>query len=191
MALRGSAKIQLFNAKTGELEKTVESNNLITNAITNIFNGALTALAICDNNNVNGRHENLNILFDFPSGYSLAKSLMGGLLVFSDSIEESADHIIPSVSEMKSFIGCANQGSSIDDYPFTVFTDLVSSYEYDLYKNDLWLKEPWCSFKFAGNGFFNSIEMWSTYLATINNQVSGLVKTSDQTMKITYTLTQS
>lgn len=113
MALKGSAKIQLFNAKTGELEKTVESNNLITNAITNIFNGALTALAICDNNG-NGRHGDLNVLFDFPSGYSLAKSLMGGLLVFSDSIEESADHIIPSVSEMKSFIGCANQGSSID-----------------------------------------------------------------------------
>ena len=31
MALKGSAKIQLFNAKTGKLERTVESSNIITN----------------------------------------------------------------------------------------------------------------------------------------------------------------
>ena len=80
---------------------------------------------------------------------------------------------------------------SIDAYPFTVFNSNISFYGYDLYKNDLWLKEPWCSFKFASDGCFNTIELWSTYLATINNQEDGLVKTNNQTMKITYTLTQS
>lgn len=113
MALKGSAKIQLFNAKTGKLERTVESSNIITNAITNILNGALNAVAISDNNRLD-RHNSLNSLLDFPSGYNLAKALMGGLLVFSCNIEENAEHIIPSISEMKAFIGCGNQGSSID-----------------------------------------------------------------------------
>ena len=109
--LRGSAKVQLFNAETKELEKTVESSNLITNAISNIFNGALTAFAACYNN---GRGASLNYLYDFPSEYNLARALMGGLLIFSDRIEENINHIIPSVSEMRSFIGCANQGGSIE-----------------------------------------------------------------------------
>lgn len=109
--LRGSAKVQLFNAKTKELEKTVESSNLITNAVSNVFNGALTAFATCYNN---GSHASLNSLYDFPSDYNLAMALMGGLLVFSDRIEENINHIIPSVSEMRSFIGCANQGGSIE-----------------------------------------------------------------------------
>lgn len=113
MALKGSAKIQLFDAKTGKLERTIESNNIITNAVTNILNGALNALAIADNNGF-GRHNSLNSLLDFQSGYNLAKALMGGLLVFSCNIEENAEHIIPSISEMKAFIGCGNQGSSID-----------------------------------------------------------------------------
>lgn len=113
MALKGSAKIQLFDAKTGKLERTIESSNIITNAVTNILNGALNALAISDNNRL-GRHNSLNSLLDFPSGYNLAKALMGGLLVFSCNIEENAEHIIPSISEMKAFIGCGNQGSSID-----------------------------------------------------------------------------
>lgn len=113
MALKGSAKIQLFDAKTGKLERTVESSNIITNAITNILNGVLNALAISDNNRLD-RHNSLNSLLDFPSGYNLAKALMGGLLVFSCNIEENAEHIIPSISEMKAFIGCGNQGSSID-----------------------------------------------------------------------------
>ena len=65
MALKGSAKIQLFDARTGKLERTIESNNIITNAVTNILNGALNALAISDNNGF-GRHESLNSLFDFP-----------------------------------------------------------------------------------------------------------------------------
>lgn len=112
MALKGSAKIQLFDAKTGKLERTVESSNIITNAVTNVLNGSLTALATCDNNGL-GRHNDLDNLFDLPSGYSLAKALMGGLLIFSSSIKEEINHIIPSISEMKSFIGCANQGGSI------------------------------------------------------------------------------
>lgn len=111
--LRGSAKVQLFNAKTKELEKTVESSNLITNAVANIFNGALTAFATYYKHR-GGSGSSLNFLYEFPSGYNLAKALMGGLLVFSDNIEEDANHIIPSISEMKSFIGCANQGGSID-----------------------------------------------------------------------------
>lgn len=123
--LRGSAKVQLFDAKTGELEKTVESSNLITNAVANVFNGALTAFATCCNN---GRSKSLNYLYDFPSDYNLARALMGGLLVFSDRIEANIDHIIPSISEMRSFIGCANQGGSIEG---NIFKGSLSKFEYN------------------------------------------------------------
>lgn len=125
--LKGSAKVQLFDAKTGELEKTVESSNLITNAVSNVFNGALTAFATCYDNNM-GRHERLSSLYNFPSDYNLARALMGGLLVFSDRIEANINHIIPSISEMRSFIGCANQGDSIDG---NIFKGSLSEFKYD------------------------------------------------------------
>ncbi|MBQ8195295.1 MAG: hypothetical protein IJZ47_07990 [Oscillospiraceae bacterium] len=38
MALKGQTKIQLFNAKTGELEQEVNETNMVTNAITNALN---------------------------------------------------------------------------------------------------------------------------------------------------------
>lgn len=83
MALKGKTVIQLYDAKTGELVETVEKTNLVTNAVNNVLNGALNALAYTSNN-CKGRHYELDCLFDFPSGYNLAKSMLGGILVFQN-----------------------------------------------------------------------------------------------------------
>ena len=117
MVLKGKTTIQLFDSKTGELLDTVEKSNIVTNAVNNVLNGALQALAYTSNNG-KGRKSELYKLFDFPNGYDLAKSLFGGVLVFSKSIEENVDHVIPSIDEIKSFIGCANQSKGIEDNTF-------------------------------------------------------------------------
>lgn len=112
MSLVGKTTIKLFDAKTEELSDIVESKNMVTNAVSNIFNGFLNAVASSDNNGV-GVRNNLNYLFDIPDGYNLAKTFFGGLLIFSSSIEENVNHIIPTMDEMKTFIGCGNQSATI------------------------------------------------------------------------------
>ena len=87
MSLVGKTTIKLFDAKNGELSDIVESKNMVTNAVSNIFNGFLNAVASSDNNGVDVQN-NFNYLFDIPDGYNLAKTFFGGLLVFSSSIEE-------------------------------------------------------------------------------------------------------
>lgn len=112
MALHGKTTIQLFDAESGILTDAVDSENIVTNAVSNVLNGALNAVLACHFNG-KGRHYSLDDLYSLPSGSNIAKSLFGGVLIFSKSISESAEHCIPTIDEMKSFIGCANQGSSV------------------------------------------------------------------------------
>lgn len=137
MALKGKTVIQLYDAKTGELVETIEKTNLVTNAVNNVLNGALNALAYTSNNN-KGRHYDLNCLFDFPSGYNLAKSMLGGILVFSKPIEEDVEHVIPSISEIKSFIGCGNQGAAISGNTFKGAINSSESEQGDNYIKFVW-----------------------------------------------------
>ena len=137
MSLVGKTTIKLFDEKTGELSDIVESKNMVTNAVSNIFNGFLNAVALSDNNGV-GRHNNLNYLFDIPDGYNLAKTFFGGLLIFSNSIEENVDHVIPTIDEIKTFIGCGNQGSSITDNHFKGNFNAAESIIGDNYVTFVW-----------------------------------------------------
>lgn len=137
MVLKGKTVIQLYEAKTGELVETVEKTNLITNAVNNVLNGALNALAYTSNNG-SGRHRELDCLFDFPSGYNLAKALLGGILVFSKPIEEDVEHVIPSISEIKSFIGCGNQGANIVGNSFKGTINNSESEQGDNYIKFVW-----------------------------------------------------
>lgn len=137
MALKGKTVIQLYDAKTGELVETIEKTNLVTNAVNNVLNGALNALAYTSNNRI-GRHYTLDCLFDFPSGYNLAKSMLGGILVFSKPIEEDVEHVIPSISEIKSFIGCGNQGVSISGNTFKGVINKSESEQGDNYIKFVW-----------------------------------------------------
>lgn len=137
MALKGKTVIQLYDAKTGELVETIEKTNLVTNAVNNVLNGALNALAYTSNN-YKGRHYELDCLFDFPSGYNLAKSMLGGILVFSKPIEEDVEHVIPSISEIKSFIGCGNQGANIAGNSFKGSINNSESEQGDNYIKFVW-----------------------------------------------------
>lgn len=137
MGLIGKTTIKLFDAKTGRLSDMVKSSNMVTNAVSNIFNGALNALVMSDNNKL-GRHNILNYLFDMPNGYNFAKTYFGGLLVFSGAIEEDVNHIIPTMNEMKSFIGCGNQGSSITDNHFKGNFNAAESIVGDNYVTFVW-----------------------------------------------------
>lgn len=117
MGLVGKTTIKLFDAKTGKLSDMVESSNMVTNAVSNIFSGALNSLIVSKIYEL-GSSDDLGYLFDIPDGYNLAKTFFGGVLVFSNSIEEDVNHIIPTADEIKSFVGCGNHGSSITNNKF-------------------------------------------------------------------------
>jgi len=110
MALKGKTTIQLYDAKTGELTDEVTKENLVTNAVRNALGGAFNQLA-SGNVWAKGMY-NLNSLYNLPDNKNFAQALYGGVLVFSQAIEENADHCLPSIEEIKSFIGCANQSAS-------------------------------------------------------------------------------
>lgn len=109
MGLKGITKLELFDADTGILLDSIEESNMVTNAVSNIFNGALNALASFNNNKV-GTHNYLDYLFKLPDGYNLAKALYGGVLIFSKNIVEDVEHCIPTIDEIKSCVGYANLG---------------------------------------------------------------------------------
>lgn len=108
--LKGKTTIQLFDAKTGELTDEVTKDNLVTNAVMNALGGAFNQLA--SGNAWAYGMSNVDRLYNLPDGKNFAQALYGGVLVFSKTIEESADHCLPSIEEIKSFIGCANQSAS-------------------------------------------------------------------------------
>lgn len=111
--LQGSTKIQLFDAKTGELTDEVEKHNLVTNAVNNVMSeivrdwvnsydghyGKFPVGRVCEN----GKMVEHN---DFIQNF------YGGLLVFSSPIAESVDHTFPTIDEAVTQIGHAGLGAA-------------------------------------------------------------------------------
>ena len=108
--LKGKTTIQLFDAKTGELTDEVTKTNLVTNAVRNALGGAFNQLA--SGNMWAYSMRNVESLYNLPTGKNFAQALYGGVLVFSKPIVEDVDHCLPSIEEIKTFIGCANQSAS-------------------------------------------------------------------------------
>lgn len=108
--LKGKTTIQLFDAKTGELTDEVTKENLVTNAVRNALGGAFNQLASGDMWSNGMRY--IGNIYNLPSSKNFAQAMYGGVLVFSQHIAEDADHCLPSIEEIKSFIGCANQSAS-------------------------------------------------------------------------------
>ena len=108
--LKGKTTIQLFDAKTGELTDEVTKTNLVTNAVRNALGGAFNQLA--SGNAWSKGIENINKLYTLPEGKNFAQTMYGGVLVFSKPIIEDVDHCLPTIDEIKSFIGSANQSAS-------------------------------------------------------------------------------
>ena len=108
--LKGKTTIQLFDAKTGEKTDEVTKTNLVTNAVRNALGGAFNQLA--SGNQWSGGMKYINGLYTLPAGKNFAQALYGGVLIFSKPIIEDVDHCLPTIDEIKSFIGSANQSAS-------------------------------------------------------------------------------
>lgn len=110
MGYKGKATIQIIDAKTGKIKDEITEENMVTNAVDNVLNGALNYFMTTFNNNNNGLAR-WGEMFNFPLG--LLQDLFGGVLIFSEAITEDPDHIIPSTAEMASNIGCGCQDASL------------------------------------------------------------------------------
>ena len=108
--LKGKTTIQLFDAKTGEKTDEVTKTNLVTNAVRNILGGPLNHLA--SGNYWAKGMKGISGLYELPEGKTFAQNFYGGVLVFSKPIIEDVEHCLPTIDEIKSFIGSANQSAS-------------------------------------------------------------------------------
>ncbi len=74
--IKGQAKIELFNAETGALEKSVEDHNLVTNALRYLMN-----IIAANGNSLNDQV--------FP----IATNALGGIMLFDGALEEDPDNV--------------------------------------------------------------------------------------------------
>ena len=89
--MKGSAKIELRDAKSGRLVKQIEKHNIVTN-------GALNVMKIKQ-----AYGYNLG-----ASSWSLIEKYFGGILLFGASIDEDVNNAIPSAAVRASYIGHAS-----------------------------------------------------------------------------------
>lgn len=89
--LKGKFSIELFDAETGRLDRKVESENLVTNAIRDIFAA----------NNLG--------LTDYSSIMPLSTKLFGGILCFANALTENADNYYLPKSSVNPIIAHAGQ----------------------------------------------------------------------------------
>lgn len=90
--LHGHAKIELKNEKTGKLD-VIKHNNMITNGLNNIL---ATAISMFSTEDLNSQY--------FP----LNNKGMGGLLLFQNTLDESADNTLIPLEETNPIIGYAS-----------------------------------------------------------------------------------
>lgn len=89
--MKGSAKIELRDAKSGRLVKQIEKHNIVTN-------GALNVMKIKQ-----AFGERIG-----SDGYNLVEMYFGGILLFGASIDEDVNNTIPSAAVRASYIGHAS-----------------------------------------------------------------------------------
>lgn len=104
--MKGKAKIELIDAKSGEVVQTVESDNLVTNAINNVYNLPTVALW-------SGGSE-LTDYWKYMFGSSLADKMLCGMLCFSEDVLADVNHCIPSNEEMDNIVAYAGKRGNVD-----------------------------------------------------------------------------
>lgn len=105
MPFKGRTEVRLFDAKTGQLTDRVVSNNIVTSFFDAIFNNSLQRLA-----KVNRSSGTIVNLFNISN---VAVDLFGGVMIFSEKISASRDHVYPTFEEAGTMIGNGNQQPSI------------------------------------------------------------------------------
>ena len=89
MALKGHTKIQLFDAKTGELVQETNDDNMVTNAISRLINPPLDFLV-----------GNVSLNAVLSKTLPIQTVGMGGVMVFSNKIEEDPNHVLAGNSDV-------------------------------------------------------------------------------------------
>lgn len=92
----------MTNNESGEETHHELSDNIITNAVNNLINGALDRIA-GTLYNTGTASANLDYLFSLQN--SIAEDLFGGIILFSKKIEEDKTHCIPTKDEIISIVG--------------------------------------------------------------------------------------
>lgn len=84
MPIHGHTKIELTNQTTGEVE-TIEKDNIVTNAVSQIFN-AFNGMALLREANANGEQGGTS-----EKGWELLESLYGGILLYDTALGSDPD----------------------------------------------------------------------------------------------------
>lgn len=79
--MKGSAKIELRDAKSGRLVKQIEKHNIVTNGALNVM-----------------KAKQAYGYYIGDSDYSLIERYFGGILLFGASIDEDVNNTIPSAA---------------------------------------------------------------------------------------------
>lgn len=89
--LKGKAIIELTDVHTGEKE-VIEENNMVTNALNEIFNSS--GIFLNTENLINKSF----FIDNFMSGESFVKQFLGGLILFDSAIEENVNTVFAPLS---------------------------------------------------------------------------------------------
>lgn len=116
MKLKGHTKIELFNAKTGELEQCVEDDNMFTNAIDSLLNDNLSGLLV-GRGNITPLH---------------SKGL-GGLLLLPQTEQENINNIWPH--SIPTGVGCYNRTDAGTDPMMGIYNTEESGFIEGGYKH--------------------------------------------------------
>lgn len=163
--IKGSAKIQLIDAKTNKIEKEVIANNMITNAYKNIMN-------------INFNHDffqSQSLKSNIINSYTpIIDKLIGGIMLFSDTKTEDVNNIIPKSSDIHNFIGSAGDATIRD----SIYNGRLNLYETEKLSDGY--KFVWDFPTNAANGTINSI-----CLTSKEGGNAGLVKDLDNDVSTT------
>lgn len=100
--IKGSALIEVYDAKTHKKLYEQKEDNIITHAYEKILQDYRGRLGY-------------SMADMFQRTDSITHALFGGILLFGSVIPSDANHMLPTDSEMQSFVGCASCQGKIND----------------------------------------------------------------------------
>ena len=136
--LKGEVVVRLFDEKTGKLEKEVHGENMVTDAVKDIFKS------------------NYFGLLDYNSLMPISDELFGGVLCFRNELTESAKNYYPPTTDDNPVVAHAGQttySSASDDQTRGLPNDTSSGYIQNGKKN------VWDFASTQGNGTISAIAL--------------------------------
>lgn len=99
--IKGSALIEVFDAKTNKKLYEQKEDNIVTHAYEKILQGYRGRLGYS--------MEDM-----FRNSDDIVHALFGGILLFGSVIPSDANHMLPTDKEMQSFVGCASYQGKVN-----------------------------------------------------------------------------